>query len=236
MGRKVCLSGFASFSREEANEQPPETEIWGMNEGHTFLTRPPERWFQIHPRGWHPNKVKKYGFEEGNYGRPPEHITWMAEQTCPIYMQVPDPRIPSAVKYPLDEIIERYGRYMTSTIAYMLALLLYEHESAKWWKPWTWKNRVESVILTGIEMGIGTEYMIQRPCVEYFLGRLQQAGVEILNSSRGTAMLHGMLYAVDHDSPILEGDLIPVYAASLVDGNMPIVKAHEDDEIPAKTA
>lgn len=211
-----------------------------MNEGHTFLTREPARWFQIHPPHWHAKKAEKANLPPGNFGRPPDHVEWLAKQTCPVYMQKVDPRVPTSIKFPLDIIISRYGRYLTSTIAYMLALLLYEHEQYRWWKPWTWKKKVDEVVLTGIEMGIGTEYMIQRPCVEYFLGRLSSKGVEIGQTRIGTAILNGPLYAIDHDAPILEGDLVPVLPSKFITdaSELPVVQMKEesDAELAAQTA
>lgn len=239
MARKVCLSGFAAYSREWANKQPEGTEIWGMNEGHSFLKVKPNRWFQIHPPHWNQKTVDKQDWPSGNYGRHPAHIEWLSKQTCPVYMQKVDPRISTAVEYPLDEIISKYRRYLTSTIAYMLALLLYEHEQYRWWKPWTWKMKVDSVVLTGIEMGVGTEYMIQRPCVEYFLGKLESKGVKIGETLIGSSMLNGMLYAVDHDAPILEGELVPVMPDTVVTdpSTLPVVEMSErgsDEEVASQ--
>ena len=228
MGRKVCLSGFAEISRDWANHQPSGTEIWGMNEGHTFLKPKPARWFQIHPKDWNRRQREKFNFPPDCFGRHGAHVEWLSKQTCPVYMQEVDERIPSSVKYPLDTIVEKYGRYLTSTIAYMLALVLYEHERYSRWKPWTWKWKVDSVAIAGIEMGLGTEYMIQRPCAEYFIGRLQQAGVEMKFSPKGSALLNGMLYAVDHDHPLLEGELVPVWGRKLDPDKTPVVQVTED--------
>ena len=135
------------------------------------------------------------------------------------------------MKYPLDEIIAKYRRYLTSTTAYMMALLLYEHEQYRWWKPWTWKKKVEWVTIAGIEMAIGTEYMLQRSCAEYWLGKLEGAGIEFVQPPTGTSILHGEmgLYAVDYSAPIFEGDLIPVLAKDLITSNLPQVKFLEDE-------
>ena len=235
MARKICLSGFAEMSREFANQQPSGTEIWGMNEGHAFLKKKPSRWFQIHPRGWNPEMIERQGWDEGNYGRHPAHVNWLAEQTCPVYQQEIDPRIPMSVKYPMDKILKKYRRYITSTIAYMLALVLYEHEQYRWWKPWTRKMKVDSIVLTGIEMSLGTEYMIQRPCVEYFLGKLETSGIKIGQHPKGTSILHSeWLYAIDHIAPILEGELIPILAKDLIGptSDIPIVEMMEKDDSP----
>ena len=85
------------MSREWANQQSEDVEIWGMNEGHAFLRRAPDRWFQIHPTFWNKRSVEKQGWAEGNYGRHESHVTWLSEQTCPIYMKEKDPRVPTAV-------------------------------------------------------------------------------------------------------------------------------------------
>lgn len=229
MARKVCLSGFAELSRDWANKQPEGTEIWGMNEGHAFLKPKPARWFQIHPKHWNERTRKKFNFPDDGFGRHVAHVEWLAKQTCPVYMQEVDERIPASVRYPLGRITRKYGRYLTSTIAYMLALLLDEHERYRWWKPWTRKWKVESVTIAGIEMGVGTEYMFQRPCAEYFLGRLIQAGVEVKFAPTGSALLSGLLYAVDYDAPIIEGELKPVKGAQNYDArNVPVVKVTED--------
>ena len=83
----------------------------------------------------------------------------------------------------------------------------------------------------GIEMAIGTEYMLQRSCVEYWLGKLEGAGIEFIQPPTGTSILHGEagLYAVDYNAPILEGDLVPVLAKDLITSNLPEVKFLEDE-------
>lgn len=230
MARKICLSGFAELSREYANRQPEGTEIWGMNEGHSFLKKSPDRWFQIHPRFWNQKKMEQKGWPADNYGRHPAHLEWLSKQTCPVYMKDVDERVATSVRYPLETIVGKYGRYLTSTIAYMLALVLYEHEQYRWWKPWAWKKKVESVTMTGIELALGTEYMIQRPCVEYFIGRLQGAGIKFHSPPVGSSVLQGPLYAVDHDRPVLEGDLKPIWSGSEIKRkDLPVVDITEPD-------
>src|SRR3990167_950164 len=61
MGRRICLVGFSELSRDWANEQPDDVEIWGMNESHHFLKRC-DRQFQIHPRNWNASLIHKKGW------------------------------------------------------------------------------------------------------------------------------------------------------------------------------
>ena len=60
MGRRICLVGFSELSRNWANEQPDDVEIWGLNETHQFLKRC-DRYFQIHPRNWNAAFVNSKG-------------------------------------------------------------------------------------------------------------------------------------------------------------------------------
>jgi len=61
MGRRICLVGFSELSRDWANDQPDDVEIWGLNEAHQFLERC-DRYFQIHPRNWNEKLVSSKGW------------------------------------------------------------------------------------------------------------------------------------------------------------------------------
>ena len=84
--------------------------------------------------------------------------------------------------------------YLTSTSAYMLALALYEHLNG---------DTIDEVHMAGIEMAVGTEYSLQKPCVEYWLGRLAGSGVTIVRAPM-TELLRAPLYAIDHEMPFVD--------------------------------
>lgn len=212
--RTICLSGFSALSREWANEQPPDVEIWAMNEANVYLKRHPKmRWFQLHPRNWNAAKAAENGWNPDDYGRPDSHIQFLSKCEWPVYMQEPDPRIPTSVRYPYEAIAERYGfpwvdgtkrPYLTSTAAYMLALAVYEHDTALV----TWPRRpglhdlVGEIRLAGIELAIGTEYFHQRPCLEFWCGMAMGRGIRIAQSPYGTSILNGQIYAREHGEPL----------------------------------
>jgi|TARA_Y100000296_G_C5034774_1_gene186698 hypothetical protein len=154
-----------------ANNLEEDIEIWAMNMCHRWLTAKADRWFQIHPRSWHSEMSGSPGNEdksqEGPFGRPLDHIEFL--QTCgiPVYMQDVDPEIPTSVKYPLADVMGRFGGgYFTSTIPYMIALALYEG--------------VDEIGLLGVYLTSKQDYTAHRPCVEFWLGVAKGMGVAVV--------------------------------------------------------
>ena len=248
--RKVCIVGFSELSREWALEQPPDVEIWGMNEAHKFL-RKYDRWFQIHPKNWngeitskkaytfsvacetcgwaetgkpddkgsidtvkrmaqvHANKYDSHHVEAGvvklpndTFGRTPHHLRWLAKCGVPVYTKELDERIPTSVRYPIEEVTERFGipdldgkkrPYLTSSGDYMVALALLEG--------------VDEIRIAGIELVIGTEYAHQRPGFEFWLGRALGMGVNVVRSPYGSSLLTGPIYAIETSAPMQQGML-----------------------------
>lgn len=145
----------------------PETEIWGINAAHYFLQRKAHYWFQIHPREW----TTSSGPATGYFGRPKEHFDWLQKFNGTLWLGGPDRDFPNSKVYPLAEITRHFGKnYLTSTFAYQLALALYEHLNGQ---------TIGSLSLYGINLTASEEYAHQRPCAEYWIGRLEQAGVEV---------------------------------------------------------
>ena len=231
--RIVCLVGWASSSREWANEQPPDVEIWGQNECHLFLKRGRwHRWFQIHPRNWNEEKrvqrnvttlteiagstrivkdlrrfTDHWVLLPDSYGRGKKHLKWLMECGIPVYMQDVDERIPTSCKFPKEEVVEKFGYYLTSTSAYMAALAILEG--------------VDEIRIAGVDMAIGTEYSIQKPCLEYLLGYAKGMGIKVTLPPLPYAcpMLNAPMYAVDYlDSPPRE--------------SRPVTLANPNEELP----
>lgn len=141
-----------------------------MNMCHRWLTVKADRWFQIHPRLWHAESYGRPGNEDrsqdGPFGRPPDHMEFLRNCDIPVYMQEIDTEIPTSVRYPLGEIVDRFGGYFTSTVPYMIALALHED--------------VDEIGLLGIYLTSEVEYAAHRPCVEYWLGMAKGMGVKVV--------------------------------------------------------
>jgi hypothetical protein len=99
------------------------------------------------------------------------HADWLKSGNTPaIIMQEAYEEVPKAVKYPLDEVIKKFGevsrKFFTSSVA--LGLALAAHYGYK---------RIE---MYGIEMEFGSEYFEQRDAVTFWMGIAAGCGIEVI--------------------------------------------------------
>lgn len=166
---RVAIVGYAA-SREQAPWDDHSWEIWTLNDAWSWAKRA-TRWFEVHSRFLY----------EWVGRRPAGHVRQLAQFPGPVYMLIPDERIPNAVRYPLEAVIATLGRpYLTSGIAYMVALAI--HENAR------------EIGIWGVEMATGSEYAHQRPGCEWLLGFAAARGITV-TLPEGCNLLSGPLYA-----------------------------------------
>lgn len=159
---KVAIVGYALSSRELAPFNDPEFEIWGENQLNRFIPRA-DRWFEMHV-DWRDAVVEGTNHKEFVHGLP-----------IPIYMPKLDPTVQSCVRYPIERIEAAFGiRYLTSTIAEMMALALLEG--------------FKRIDLYGIDLAVGEEWFYQKPCAEFWLGMAHARGVHV-NIPESSALL-----------------------------------------------
>ena len=84
-------------------------------------------------------------------------------------MQDKYPEVPNSIRYPLETILQ-YRNYHTTSITYMLALAYHSFKMTQ--KPL-------HVAMFGIHMESREEYSEQRPCCEYWLARMEEAGIDV---------------------------------------------------------
>jgi len=179
--RDIALLGYAEETRDLIHGLSPDVEIWGINAAHYFLKRKAHHWFQMHPRSW----VSSDGVATGFFGRPKEHLEWMQKFEGNLWLLSPDADLPNGKPYPIEDVVRVTKReYFTSTFAYQMAYALYEHMTG---------TPIRRMYVYGINLTALEEYAHQRPCAEYWIGRLEQAGVEVLIPT-GSALLKGALY------------------------------------------
>lgn len=149
----VAIVGFASSTREKAPFASDLYEIWGLNQLYRHIPRA-DRWFDIHEN-------YDEGVVEGT-----DHIGWLRSAKIPVYMNKQWEDYPTSIEYPIDKVIEYFGRdYFTSTIAYMLALAIIE--------------KFERIEIYGVDLIVGTEWEEQRQCAEYYIGWAKGAGIDV---------------------------------------------------------
>jgi hypothetical protein len=129
----------------------------------------------LHPlnKFWHPPEpdapVYAHQVPPGHYARPKTYLAWLKRQTIPIYLN-PDYRTqhPDAATwlharpFPREAIEQEFGRYFTSTPAWMLAFALMQG--------------ARDISIFGIHLSTQHEYIEQRPNFEFLCGRLLGPG------------------------------------------------------------
>jgi hypothetical protein len=169
---KVAIVGFADSSRDLAPFDDPAWEIWGLNQLARYIPRA-ERWWEIHHRSQF----------EADIARGTDYVGWLKVAPVPIYMQALESEFPSAVRYPLERIVAAFGReYLTSTPAYMMALAIMEG--------------FRTIGVYGIDLIIGREYEFEKPCMEYWIGRAEALGIEVILPSVSALCKQGVRYGV----------------------------------------
>jgi hypothetical protein len=153
--KKVAIVGFSQH-KVEAPYADPSFEIWGLNDLHESIPRW-NRWFEMHSD----KQIKDYCSRKA--GVP--YLEGLASLKCPVYMQKPRPEVPTSVRYPIEDMMAKFGNYFTNSISYMLALAIDEG--------------YQVIHVYGVDMAQDSEYGQQRPSCEFFLGVARGRGCEI---------------------------------------------------------
>ena len=171
----LAIIGTADPTRQAAPYEDKNFEIWGVAVATTFPdVKRLDIQFEMHT--------------EGYWRKDPNVTKRLQETTVPIYMHDKYKEIPTSMKYPID-IVKQYRTYHTNSIAYMLALAYHS---------FIMTENPKHVALFGIHMSAGEEYTDQRPCCEYWLGRMEGAGMDI-ELAPGGALLAAMgLYGYEN--------------------------------------
>lgn len=185
MGRKkFAICGFASSSRHHIPFDNPSFLILGLNQIYRHFPRVDVH-FDIHTY-WDEFNV------EGT-----DHPKWIRECGIPVFMSDLYAASPTSVRYPVERLIAKHGiDYFTSTVAFMLAWAIdcIDREVAE-------RARVGIVShgeqtlgsvaqdirnlyaeyelgIFGIDMIVGTEYEVQKACVEFWMGVAEGRGIK----------------------------------------------------------
>ena len=164
--KKVAIVGFSESSRHLAPFDDPEWEIWAMNQLYRHIPRA-TRWFEMH-------KYPDYLTIDQVPGT--DYAGWLAQCPIPVYMCDKRDDVPSSVRFPIEEMVRRFGDYFYSTISYAIALAISEG--------------FEEIGLWGIDLAHDSEYEYQKPSAEYLLGVAIGRGITI-HLPEQSALLRG---------------------------------------------
>lgn len=178
--KKLAIVGTAP-SWNRTPWQDPDLAVWSLNDAYNIdgFERADE-WYDFHPLNKlhfapapSPSQPKPMLYAHtvpaGHYVRPHNHLDWLATQTMPLWLH-PDyaTQYPAAATWPMarafpkTEIEGHFGRYFTSSPAWMLA-----HAILRGFR---------EIHIYGIHLSTEGEYIEQRPGFEYLIGRVLGAG------------------------------------------------------------
>lgn len=175
--RKVAVLGTAASTRGAAPYDDPAWEIWGIDAKQIEVSRF-DRWFELHDI-----RILAPAWRD--------HLEGIAKSGKPIYMHLPVEGIDGVVQYPTEEIVKKFGPYfLTSSIAWMMALALYEG--------------VDEVGLWGVDMASAEEYREQRAGCRHFIDLARQMGVRVTIPMASDLARQPAPYPFNLDDPFLE--------------------------------
>ena len=167
--KKVAIVGSASSTKGMTPWGDHTFEIWGL--AWRGDLRRCDRFFDMHKI----DKDRKHV--------PANYEQKLANLGKPVYLIHEHPDVPNSVRYPIEKVIDflgpnldpyANGDYFVSSIAFMIALAIYE--------------QYDEIHLYGIDLIDDTEYAHQRPNTEYLLGIARGLGIRVF-IPEGAALL-----------------------------------------------
>jgi hypothetical protein len=153
MGLKVAIVGM-SPTAADAPWDDETFEMWGLP-WHPGYWRLYNRLFEMHD-------IKLLESEHSK--RCDGYLDSLTDSGVPVYMQAE--YIKGSVRYPFEMVAECIGAYyFNSSIAYALALAIYEG--------------AEEIAVYGVDMKGDDEYGYQKPNMEYLIGLARGKGIKV---------------------------------------------------------
>jgi hypothetical protein len=201
--QRVAIVGTAqSWKLTPWND--PGLKILGLNDAYRLGWPRADEWYDIHPmskffyaQGKH---VFAHQIPPGHYARPDDHVAWMSQLSIPLWLHEDPPADwRHARKFPKDAIEAAFGRYMTSTPAWMLAHAI--------------QRGAKEIHIYGIHLATEHEYIEQRPNFEYLIGRVLGNGTMKTSTHQGLRRYETQdaLVVLPEDAPILQSNFQYAY-------------------------
>ena len=206
LGKRGVGIGIVAFGATKTlvDWDSPDWAYWSMNDSYAFFARRLHKLFEMHPIAHYTNQDEP---EKHNYIA--DHEARMASFAAgTVMLAFPNPKIPNATVYPLDTILARFKRdYFMSSICYMIPYAVMTIEKSLRDGDGLFVPRIG---LWGCDMGLTSEYAKERACVEYWLAKAEDAGIEV---------------HIPTDSPLLKANYRYGYDTALISARARIVNA-----------
>jgi hypothetical protein len=177
---KVYIVGCAS-TKDMVPWDDPDAEYWGVNNlyGVPIEGAHYDRWFEIHNIWLDQGSNKMVRRELFDFRGTPimDYMQGLANLKIPVYMQRWwGDLVPNSVPYPLQDIINYFAnekgfglqiaRYLTNSITHQIVLAIYEG--------------FKEIQVWGVDMAVGSEYHVQKPSCEFWLGVAAGMGIKVV--------------------------------------------------------
>ena len=173
----LAVLGTAN-SMTQAPFNDDKFEIWGVSPVVTYeACKRVDVLFELHKKGyWDREDIRKR----------------LQSVDKPLYMHEKYEQFPASLRYPVEDVVQ-YSKYHTTSISFMLALAYHSFKTTG--KPY-------HVALYGVHMDHDEEYDKQRPCVEYWVGMMEGAGIDVSIAPGGSLLATHGLYGYENYNPI----------------------------------
>ena len=188
--KRIGIVG-AAIDPDELKERGQGWELWGVNNlFHKFEDIQFSRWFEIHDIQWDGNRFIRRGRSLEHFGglSISGYMKELNALDIPIYMQREWKSIKKSVKYPREEIEERFGNYWGCSFAWMVALAIMED--------------ADEINFFGVALG-GNEYFFQRASTEFIVGIAIGQGVKIHMDESSALLTSNYVYAFEEDFDLI---------------------------------
>lgn len=176
--RKISIIGTSPTSLDDAPYNDQSWEIWQLN-GCFKTPYRFDRHFEFHSV----ETLKRvYKNDYFNFLANNKEKVWTFNGSN--YFDAKNRINPSVI---LDEFP---GYYFSNTISWLLALAMHEGDIGK-------------ISIFGVDMDSESEYVNQRPCVEYYIGLAQGRGIDVSVSNKSSLLHYPYIYGVENTPRIV---------------------------------
>ncbi len=170
--KKIAICGTAPSSRMDAPYDDESWEIWTLG-CNVELPKRITKIFELHTQF----VLEEAGSWKGLF-------PYLEKAGENVILGHPNPLLPNATPFPKDELVEKFGKYFTSSIAWMIGYAILQNPDV--------------IGLWGIDMMGDEEYGNQRPCCEYLLGIARGMNIQLLVADESPVLRSERLYAFEH--------------------------------------
>jgi len=189
--KKIAILGSAPSSLGLAPFSDPEWIIFGCSPGVFAAASRVDVWFELHRPEF--GEIGKPGTQKPWFS--PEYVAWMAKHPR-VWMADVHPQIPNSMKFPVDELVAKYGTFFfTSSVAFMLACAIED----------ILEDRAETgdmgkIALYGVDMAANEEYGYQRAGCQHFISLAKSLGIDVYVPPESDLMRPMPLYGISESS------------------------------------